>query len=529
MTQIVQVPGVGPVQFPDGMSDADISAAIRRTLSADPTEGMSGMDKFLAGTGKALTDLARGAAQLVGKGPTPEEMADIKNQDAALMNTGAGVAGNIAGNVAATLPTMMIPGVNTYTGATALGATMGLLQPVATGESRTINTLVGAGGGAAGQAVGNLFGRAIRPVSGSLTSEAERLAQVAASEGIPLDAAARTGSKPLKTINAVFENLPFTAGPQAAQNEARQSAFNAAVLKRAGVNASEATPDILASQKKNIGSTFEAIAGRNALDFNKGLAYDISNIADTASRRLPNAGKSITNTVQDILAEAPQGVMAGTKYQGWRSELGRLARGNDSEAHYFGEIKKALDKAFNSQISGGDAAAWNQASREYANLKTIMGAMGGPGNAAASGDIAATQLAAALRQSIGKEGNALGRGDLNDLARIGNLFVRDQVPNSGTAQRALYQALLTGGGTGIGAGAAAATGQDPLQGAMYGAAGMGSTLVAPRLAQALIQSAPAQNYMVRQAGDPVARALALAVQNAGRSVGATVPAIYGSQ
>lgn len=495
----------------------------------DPTEGMSGFDKFAAGAGKAMYDVGRGTKQILGMGPTSAETEEQRRMDAPLMKTGAGIAGNLAGNVAMTLPTLGIPGANSYTGAATLGALASALQPITDGESRGTNAAIGAAGGVAGQAIGNGLARALRPVQSTLAPEAQRLAQVAAKEGIPLDAAAATGSKPLQTLNAVFENLPFTAGPQAAQNAAKSEAFTAAALKRAGIAGADAAPDVLAAQKKALGAQFEAIAGRNALDFNTGLGYDLQSIADTASRRLPNGGTPITHTVSDILAEAPQGVMAGTKYQGWRSELGRLAKGNDSEAHYFGEIKRALDKEFNAQIPAADAEAWKQASREYGGLKTILQAMGGSGNAAQTGQIAPSQLAMALRQSVGTEGKALGRGDLNDLSRVGNLFVRDQVPNSGTAQRALYQALLTGGGTGIGAGAAMATGQDPVKGAMYGAAGMGSTLIAPRLAQALIQSPAVQSYMKQQAGSDTAKALALVLQNSGRTLGATVPAVYGGQ
>src|SRR6185369_3582714 len=99
----------------------------------------------------------------------------------------------------------------------------------------------------------------------------------------------------------------------------------------------------------------------------------------------------------------------------------------------------AMDSAFNSQMEAAGSEAWKGANRQYANLKTILQAAGGPGAQAASNQIAPTQLAAALRQSIGKEGVALGHGDLNELTRIGTTFVKDQIPNSGTAQRQLIQ------------------------------------------------------------------------------------------
>jgi hypothetical protein len=59
------------------------------------------------------------------------------------MNTGAGFGGNIAGNVAALLPTALIPGANTLAGAGAIGAVTGALQPSASTGETVKNTLLG--------------------------------------------------------------------------------------------------------------------------------------------------------------------------------------------------------------------------------------------------------------------------------------------------------------------------------------------------------------------------------------------------
>lgn len=510
------------------MPFAEFHKNISYDVAPDPTQGMSTGEKALAGAGKGFADFGRGAAQLVGLGPSGEQVAETRQRDAALMKTGAGLAGNIGANVLAAVPALYVPGVNSYAGAAALGGISQAFQPAESLAERALNVAVGTGFGAAGQGVGNALARVARPVQSTLSPEAARLAGVAMREGIPLDAAAQTGSKPLQTLNAVFENLPLTAGRQAEQAAARSGAFNAAVLRRAGISSDSATPAVLGAQKQALGSQFESIAGRNVVDFNGGtVANDLASVAHEASRRLPNAGSRVTNTIDDLLNEVGQnGVMQGAKYQGWRSELGRLARGNDAEAHYFGQVKKALDRAFSSQVSGADAAAWSQASREYGNLKTILNAMGGAGNDAAASNIAPAQLAAALRQAVGREGRALGRGDLDELVRVGQLFVRDQVPNSGTAQRQLMQSLVTGGGGAVvGAGAAGATGNDKWQGALYGAGAGAASLLAPRLAQALVQSGPAQRYMTNQANRPAAIALERALQASGRTLGLALPAV----
>lgn len=122
----------------------------------DPTEGMSTTDKFLAGTGKAFADLGRGVGQLVGLTPQ-EDIDESKRLDAPLMRTTAGTVGNVTGNVAATLPTVFIPGAQGLAGATLTGAGMGLIQPVASDESRLKNVAVGGAAGAAGVVAGRVL------------------------------------------------------------------------------------------------------------------------------------------------------------------------------------------------------------------------------------------------------------------------------------------------------------------------------------------------------------------------------------
>jgi len=126
----------------------------------DPTEGMTTAQKFLAGTGKAFVDVGRGVGQLMGL-VSKEDVDAARQRDQALMQTGAGVAGNVAGNVAATLPTAFIPGVNTVTGGAAVGAALGGLQPVGTDESRLSNMAMGGAAGGAARSGRNRVGERI--------------------------------------------------------------------------------------------------------------------------------------------------------------------------------------------------------------------------------------------------------------------------------------------------------------------------------------------------------------------------------
>ena len=500
--------------------------AMLTAVSAQNTANETGgFDRFLAGAGKAFHDVGQGAKQvgaealdyaaprsqtLAGqvapgtRGDALRRETDAERElTAPLTKTGAGFAGNMAGNVAMFAPTALIPGANTYTGAALAGALMGGTAPVGEKDSRLLNAGVGAVAGVGGQAVGRGLARALQPVQSALGPEEAALAAAAEREGIPLRASQATGSKPLAIAESVMENLPFTSGSQIAGKQAQKDAFQRAVLARAGITGeTAATPEVLAAQKATLGKGLGDIAERNSLDFNKGLTDQLAAITDKATQHLPPVkAAQIAEQVDQILSQVDKtGAMAGTQYQGWREPLRVLAKKGDEFSSYYGQIRSAMDDAFRGQLLGAQGEAFRDLSGKYANVKTIANAMGGSSADSAIGNIPPAQLSAALSQSVGREGKALGRGDPNELARIGRRFISPNVPDSGTAQRQLIQGLLTtGGGSAIGAGAALASGHDPMEGAGYGLAAGGASLLAPKLVQALMNSGAGQEYLKKGA------------------------------
>lgn len=61
-----------------------------------PTDGMSGVDRFFAGFGKSLYDTGRGVGQLFGR-QSEADIEEARRLDAPLMDTGAGLLGNVVG------------------------------------------------------------------------------------------------------------------------------------------------------------------------------------------------------------------------------------------------------------------------------------------------------------------------------------------------------------------------------------------------------------------------------------------------
>ncbi len=156
------------------------------------TDGMSGLDRFRAGVGKSMVDTVQGVKQAgveaafgLGRAMSgrPEfrdalrqaqaptrlrltgEATERRDTDAALMDTGAGLAGNVTGTLAQLIGpaylargTAAAPAVmpRSLLGSAAQGAAIGAVQPVAEDDSRLVNAGLGGLLGGAGHAAVSL-------------------------------------------------------------------------------------------------------------------------------------------------------------------------------------------------------------------------------------------------------------------------------------------------------------------------------------------------------------------------------------
>jgi hypothetical protein len=220
----------------------------------------SGIENFRAGWGKGVVDLARGAGQMVGA-VSRQDVADSRARDAALMNTGAGKWGDIAGTGVTMLPTAAIPGSGTLAGAAAIGAGTGLLQPsTSTGETLRNTALGGAIAPAsilAGRAVGSLAQGAKAAIKPFLKGGAEEIAgqtlqsfaggskaaQAAAQElqrapatlpGVQPSMGELTQNAGLAQLERTLRNNPETLASMAAQDQTNRAAMTGAIEQMAG-------------------------------------------------------------------------------------------------------------------------------------------------------------------------------------------------------------------------------------------------------------------------------------------------------
>lgn len=406
-------------------------------------------------------------------------------------------------------------------GAARLGAAGGLTQRVgaAAAAQPVAQAAVGAIGGGVGEAtdsplaggaaaltaavapsaIRSTIGRAISPIRpgpGMSAAERNRLAQAAEAEGLRLDPGQLTGSKPLNTTMAVLKEMPLTG---MADDVARQqAAFNRAVLRRAGEpNADAATPEVIDGAFRRLGGEFERLASRTTVRIDTPqVRGDLQDVVDNYLQNLGTDQANIfRNKVRSILDEGP--AIPGATYQKARSRLGAQAKsvaGTDPElSQALRGLRDTLDRAAEASITDPILRqAWQRTRRQYANLKTISKAVSSGSAGAASGDISGAQLWGAQKAGTGADQMARGSGDLNELARIGQAFVKPQTPNSGTAQRGMIQSLLSGG---VGATAGALSG-DPMMALLT----TGGALATPAAVARFLRSDAGRRWLTNQRG-----------------------------
>lgn len=417
------------------------------------------------------------------------------------MATGLGLAGSGA--------TLMRQGM-ALPQAMAAGAGEGALYGAAYGagnaEGGLSERLDGARSGAlTGAAVGGAVPLVARGI-GALTSRAitpmtippERQAAIAAleREGVPLSAGQRTGSTPLRYAESIFGDAPLAGGKASALMEAQGEAFTDAAMRRVGASG-RATPDNVSAVRDRIGKTFNDLSARNVVQADRQVGRELGQTLREYDIVLPPDQKKIVGDLAASIVEryqAHNGALPGRDYQTIRSRLSRVAQSNRIKDPDFADairgLRDALDNNMARSIAPDDAKAWQQARREWGNLKVIERAGSAAGENAAAGLISPQQLRIAASQGAGnRAGYARGEGDFAELARAGNVAMTP-LPNSGTGQRNMMAGQVGGGGASL------ATG-DPLMAAIIG--------LGPSVFGRALWSGPVQQYLSNQAITPAAR------------------------
>jgi hypothetical protein len=341
--------------------------------------------------------------------------------------------------------------------------------------------------------------RLVSPVPMRLTPEQERLAGVLRREGVQLRPGQATGSKALQNIEGVLDNLPFSGGQGQAIKREQQAAFNRAVLNRAGIADDVATPPVLTAATNTLKQEFERISNATTLTLDANFNMELRNLVNSYARKLPSQTREVFHNYVDDITQLG-GRMDGATYQQTRSDLGKqskaIVNSDPTLSQALKGLQQALDRAMERSVPKALRDDWNDARSQWAALKIINNTVKNASAGSAAGDISPAQLWNAVRQGTTTDAFARGAGgDLNDLARAGQMFLKEQIPNSGTAQRSMWQNLLQGGlPTGAATGAGFASGGEPLSMMAGAAAGFG---IPPAVA-AFMNSPIGRAYLLNQ-------------------------------
>lgn len=428
-------------------------------------------------------------------------------------------AGQYAGTVAEFLPGMLFPAggaATTLAGRIGQRALSNVIAPGVVSETAgqlTKDTkaepYARVAGGIVGGMAPSMIGRAISPVR--VDPQRTQQAATLAAEGVPVTAGQVSGSKPLRYAESVAVDTPFAGGRAGAVMDQQAERFTQAALRRAGINAPRAEPQVINAAFDRIGATFDNAAssiqvplarpnpaGRMAFDPIVRVARDIANRYERGaipSEMTPRI-RNIANDLQDMASSSSN--MDGRTYSRWRSELGAAAR-NTNDVHTrdaLYDLQRALDTSAEAFLRRSPHPAMRAradelrvARREYRNMLVIEKAATSAGENAALGLISPSALRNATVQQ-GRRAYARGQGDFGNLARAGEAIMRP-LPNSGTGPRVGVQLMGSAVGAGIGS--------------MFGgpAGGMIGAL-APMAGQAMIgrttMSPLMQAYLQNQAG-----------------------------
>lgn len=515
----VELPNGERVEFPPGTPPGEMQRAIREYLASRNSQrgvgervaraaGMvgQGFNEGLAQTVGALPDLVGAGMRGLGvpNAPRPGFYTDAVRSGIQAVagapqapETTAERALQGAGRGIADAASILIPATAVAQGARAGSVTQGVGQALA--AQPALQATAGAVGGAVGDATDNpllgtaaaiatplLLQRGVTPFPSS--PERQRMAQAAAAEGIPLSPAQTSGNRALQWTEAAFGDLPTTAGRQAGIEQVRSGAFNRAVLRRAGIDSTTATPEILAANNARLGQEFQRIAAATTVQFDGRLVRDMATAQQRYGNKLPSQQREVfQNFLRDILSDpttgAPRTTLSGEVYQQARSDLTRLSssymNSDPALGRALAQVRDALDDVAGRSVPPDLRDAWQTARRQYAAQRVIERSIGA-GENVAEGSVSPLLLRQAVNQQD-RRSYALGRGELAELARIGQLFMRPQA-SSGTAQRAAYMGMLTGAG---------AVSLDPVT--------LGTAAALPRTVQEIYNLGPVQRYLQNQA------------------------------
>lgn len=362
-----------------------IEANTKREMTklADPTGSFS--ENFNAGMGKALTDLWRGGQQLVGMGPSAEEVKEQRRLDAPLLRTGGGMGGYVAGNFIPMAASTLAPGSSSVVGAGVIGSTMAALQPTETPQERLVNQGVGFALGSGSQYLGGQVATKL--------GERQAVNQVAKQRNTLTDATLADAQK------AGYVVPPSAHNPTFLTNRLESLAGKAALNQEASARNQQVTNELA---RRYLGLPSNTAISEQTLETLRNQASkpyrEIAGISPTASKALED------------LKQARFDTNAFFKHYNVSADPNSLAKARQASAQVTAleqQLEEFAQQAGRPQLIPQLRAARQQIAKTYEVEKALN---------VATGDVSAHTLGRSLDR-----GKPIS-GDLNVSARFAQAF-----------------------------------------------------------------------------------------------------------
>ena len=427
---------------------------------------------------KGLAQFGSGIADLGVAFSSPETVDEKRKFDKPLLDSAMGKVLNFAGKAA---PAMAIPGSGVL-GGMAAGGSIGLIEPVGTGESRTSNAVTSAALG--GVIPGIVKGAQWLARPNDATG---KLAQSALDQGIPIGVSDMTQNKFTKGLRSVLDDLPFIGGIGGRANNAKQEGFDTAVAKVIGSN-ERLAPAAMSSAKNRIVGELNK-AWDNPMSYNANL-FDTFRKSETLAADLPKADAArLTGWIKDIeskIVQNPDQTLSipGQVANRFQSNLRQLAEntqgmsGGDLRA-----LRQLFIGEFNDQIGGAAGDALTKARQQYRAFKSLEPILN-KAESGVAGRLPGEVSPALLSGQIAKDYGSASRSPFGDLPQIGSQFLVDRTLRTGGSPRAMVQNSMIGGALAGSAGLGGAL----LGGSIGGVAGAGASAGMGAIIEKLLSS-----------------------------------------
>lgn len=482
--------------------EAEQAAKPKKSIYEKQAQAGTGFDNLLPAVGGAMNGAYLGGKQLLMKGldaidPQGRAKAmepDIQeNRDAmaGLTSTKMGMAGDVLGNVAMAIPTMLNPALATVRGAALVGGATGALRPTLGDESRIDNAAMGALFGAGGAWAGNrlqsaLVGqraaqtatggaatatstggasRASSTVSGSSTARGtgggynfgnvgddasagltqSQRALIARNPDFRMTPGQASGSRALQQMEAKLESQPMTSGVFNEIKNANQRTLNRRVAEAIGVRSDVVDSAALDQAHQRVDRVYSMVRRTPARTIDPdAFINSLGRIENEYQGLLFANGRPFSVMDNPLVGRlynyAQSGTATAEQLVDLSSKMGKAARsqmtsgnGDRQLGMALNEVKDIADDLIEQGLNGRTARLFGQARGNYRNLMTIEGRTGivNPSN----GNVSGATLANALQQKD-KAGFLLGRNQspMYDGARMAQAF-KPIVGDSGTATR----------------------------------------------------------------------------------------------